>query len=203
MATEGLIQFYELVDWWESALQPEERDRLASRFHPLGRESDSRPLTEGRQAEYGAMATPAGFWSALIRWPATDEEGRAIRRKIRDKLVSLVEDEQNIIARHFVLQVLIREFYKERADTDARATAIRYCRDQIAIAPAVAAVMRSDFPDQLPRHIGYEQLSIILQKDKRCAEVMALCAEALARGWSGDWTKRIERCRGQLAKAVL
>ena len=86
---------------------------------------------------------------------------------MRDHLTALVSSDPNVISRHFALQVLIGEYYRDRAvDSAAKPAAIAACRDQIALAGQVATAMRHDFPDRLPRHVGFEQLAIILEKDK-------------------------------------
>lgn len=204
MATNGLIRYYGLVHWWESALTAAERERLEELFHPLGA-STSRPLTEGMiQREEGPTATTAGLLSGLVGWLRPTPDDTILRRKIRTKLLALTATETNIVARHFSLQVLIREFYRDRdRDPDARAAAIQACRDQIAIAPAVAADMQERFPGRLPRHIGYEQLAIVQEKDKAYPEAIAVCQEAAKAGWDGHWQRRIDRCRRHMEKAGL
>jgi hypothetical protein len=127
-----------------------------------------------------------------------------IRQKLRRKVVELVRSEPGAIARHFALQVLIREFYRDReSDPSALQAAIDACREQIAIAPEVAAAMRNSYRNSpLPRHVGYEQLATILEKAKDYAAAVALASEAKAADWNSDWDKRIARCQRRLAKSA-
>ena len=51
--------------------------------------------------------------------------------------------------------------------------------------------------ETLPAHTGFEQLAIIRERDKDYDEAILLCEEALRHGWSGDWQKRIVRCKSK------
>lgn len=201
---DGLLQYYGLDTWWQSALAPAERERVESLFHPLG-SPHARPLTGGTVGQIiGATSTPVSFLSELVGWLRSTPDDLAIRRKIRDKMTDLVSAESNVISRHFSLQVLISEYYRDReADPGALAAAINACREQIAIAPSVATAMQTDLPGGLPRHIGYQQLAIILEKAKSYDEAIGVCEEAKRARWNGDWDKRIARCTARKAKAAL
>lgn len=50
----------------------------------------------------------------------------------------------------------------------------------------------------LPQHIGYKQLSIIMDKQNEYNEVIKICLQAKEEGWSGDWDKRIEKAKKKL-----
>ncbi len=52
----------------------------------------------------------------------------------------------------------------------------------------------------LPSHVGYKQLAIILEKEKKYDKAIALCNQAKREGWNDDWDKRIERCEKKLKK---
>ena len=199
----GLIGYYGLTRWWDTALTPVERRRVESVFAPMGN-SNPRPLTTGQVgAIQGEMATATGLLSSLVGWLSASDEDVAIRRKIRAKLLELVDDEPSLISRHFSLQVLIGEFYRDRdGDPLALAAAIDACRAQIRIAPGVANAMSSMFKGFLPRHVGYEKLAIIHEKAREYEEAIAVSLEAKAAGWGPDWDKRIARCRKRLEGIV-
>jgi hypothetical protein len=205
MAARGLIQYYGLQQWWVGELTPEERASLEEVFHPLG-DSNPRPLTEGSIERVGGdTATASGFLSALIGWVPAVPERALLRRKLRLKLAELTEAETNVIARHFSLQVLIGQCYRDRdSDPGCRDAAIQACREQIGLAPAVAAAMKASlFRTGLPRHVGFQQLAVILEKDREFEGAIALCKQARDAGWNGDWEKRIARCERRLGRAVL
>jgi hypothetical protein len=202
MTARGLIAYYGLSDWWHSVLTEKERAHFVAAFHPLGDDSRN-PLTDQPiERIVGPTATPSGFLSQLIGWLGATPEDDVTRSKVRIKLAELTRSEPNPIARHFSLQVLIGQYYYNRnRDPEALPATIAACQDQIAIAPAVARAMQAEFPGQLPCHVGYERLAIILEKDGKYAEAIDLCRRARDAGWNGDWDKRIPRCERRLAKA--
>lgn len=56
-------------------------------------------------------------------------------------------------------------------------------------------------PFQLPRHVGFDQLTIICEKQHDYAEAIRVSEMAMKQGWNGDWEARIARCQKKLAKA--
>jgi hypothetical protein len=62
--------------------------------------------------------------------------------------------------------------------------------------------MATDFGNRLPRHVGYERLAIILEKNKEYDQAIRTCEAAKLGGWSGDWDRRIDRCAARMAKAT-
>jgi hypothetical protein len=77
--------------------------------------------------------------------------------------------------------------------------AIVSCRAQIRIQHEAGGKWLRDYPgDTLPAHTGYTQLAIILEKEKRFEEAIALIEEAKANGWSGDWDSRMKRLRSKV-----
>lgn len=108
---------------------------------------------------------------------------------------------QPILDRHFGLQDEIRATYRRRdSDPKALAATIEACRRQIDLAPATAEAMRTAWRDKrgnplpLPRHLGFEQLAIIREREGDFPEVIRLSRDANRQGWAGDWDKRIARC---------
>lgn len=204
MAARGLIEYYGLGHWWHEELIPEQRARLESVFHIFGN-SNPRPLTEGPiERIVGPTATPAGFLADLISLLPSGPQDSELRRKIRLKLAKLAQSETDVVARHFSLHVLIGQYYRDRnGDPGCRDAAIAACREQIALAPRTAVAIRPLFRAALPGHLGFQQLAIILEKDGRFEEAIALCRCALEGGWYGDWERRIARCERRYAKANL
>lgn len=111
-----------------------------------------------------------------------------------------------VLDRHFRLQEVIQARYRERdRDGSALADAIRACERQIAMAPRAARELKRLYPardgePELPRHVGFEQLAIIREKQGDCAVALRLASTAAAQGWNGDWASRISRCRRKLEK---
>ena len=192
---DGLIAYYGLTDWWQAALSLEEQERLDAVFTPMG--GQPRSLTQGTVGSiHGDTATAANLLAALIGWLTASQSDLALRRKLRAKVAALVDVLPTGVARHFALQVLIREFYRDRAtDPDALSAAIARCREQIAMAGAVAPLLRDKRNGLLPRHVGYEQLAIVLEKERKFGEAIGVAEAAEAQGWAGSWHARILRCQ--------
>ncbi len=97
---------------------------------------------------------------------------------------------------------MIQVYYRGReANPEALNKSINACEKQIHISPQVAERMKSEYPNSnLPSHVGYKQLSIILEKQKNYAEAIRLLKQARDQGWKGDWEERIVRCENKLLK---
>lgn len=101
---------------------------------------------------------------------------------------------------HFRYQDEIEKWYRLRhTDSSALNNTVLACKKQISIAPKVAQEMSYKYKKaQLPRHIGYQRLCIIYEKQKLYDEAIKLAKQAQAQGWDGDWEKRIIRLEKQL-----
>jgi len=151
----------------------------------------------------GTTAAATGLISSLFGWLKATPRDYLIRWKLREKMIELASTEPNVLATHFALQVLIAAFYRDReVDPDARPAAIAACQAQIALAPRAAVALRQEYPGRpLPRHVGYQQLAVILEQAGEYAQVVSLCREAATAEWAGDWVKRIARCQRRMASS--
>ena len=105
---------------------------------------------------------------------------------------------------HFALTMEIGRLYMLRDEApDGLDDAVRACLEQISMADEVAFQMADlvDLMGRLPSHKGYHQLAIILEKRGDLDRAIRLCEQARAQGWTGDWTKRIERMEKRAAKS--
>lgn len=97
---------------------------------------------------------------------------------------------------------MIELYYKDRDAEGGLDRAVQACKNQIAIAPEAAAAFLKTFDGgSLPAHKGYEQLAIVLEKQKKFQEAIALCIQADSQGWAGDWQNRISRCKKRIENA--
>lgn len=100
----------------------------------------------------------------------------------------------------------VKSFPKTNAnrdiDSEALDKAIYFCKEQIKLAPKVKQKLLKESPAGiLPVHIGYKQLAIIYEKQKRYAEALKISKEAFAEGWNlDDCSKRIEKLIIKLSK---
>lgn len=187
---EGDIGYYGLEDWWLSVFTEEERNRIEEVYHPMGSDSKTKPLTEGKLT-YSSQ-TAAGLLRCLAGWFNRPGD-REIAKKIIEKANELADEGDDVLDQHFALQQRMGIYYRERdTNPDALDEAIKACKDQIRIAPAAAKQFLKEYPKQsLPGHVGYTQLAIILKKQGKYKELFELCKQAKEQGWAGDWDKRM------------
>jgi hypothetical protein len=193
---QGSIGYFGLDDWWLRAFSDDERRYIQATFQPLGSSGNS--LTSG--AISWTSQTAVGLLGVLAGWFSKPED-RGIAHKILDKAAELSKDAP-VLDVHFLCQQMIETYYKDRDKPEYMARAVEACRQQIALAPDAADAFKSEYSDSpLPAHRGYEQLAIILEKEGRFQDAIALSRQAESQGWAGDWARRIERCDKKLEKA--
>lgn len=182
----GTLGYYNLLDWWENDFSNNEKLYILEKYIPMG----GGELTKG--TILGSSATVINFLTGLQSWFTTLAD-EAISEKILKKAESLLTHETPILDTHFLYGCLIEHYYKKRSiDLRFYELAKQYCLKQIAISKKtkVAFLSESAFPT-LPRHKGYEQLAIILEKEKDYDKALLICLEAKEAGWNTDWDKRI------------
>jgi hypothetical protein len=195
--TEGELGYFGLGDWWVSTFSEAERDYIEKIYQPMSIGGDSeKPLTEGRIQS--TTQTVSSLLSGLAGWfkkPADLSIARRILAKAEEVTVKPVDQ-------HYLYQEMIQAFYRSRElDPTALNDAVIACQKQIAIAVKVARLLKNEYPgEQLPAHVGYKQLAIILEKEQKYSEVIRLMKNAIAQGWNGDWENRIERCEKKLQR---
>ena len=193
----GSIGYFGLEDWWLSAFSEDERRYIQQKFQPLGSSGDS--LTSG-EIRYTSQ-TAVSLLTALAGW-FSKEKDRYIAHKILQKAEELAESGTHVLDLHFLFMEKIKIYYKDRDKPRYLEEAINACKQQIKLAPKAATSFRSEYKNSpLPSHTGYEQLAIILEKQKNFENAIKLCEQAARQGWAGDWDKRIDRCKKKAEKA--
>lgn len=187
---QGMIAYYGLQDWWLTEFSAAEREAIHQRYKPMG--SHSNNLTDG--VIESTTQSVVGYLATLASWMSREAE-RPIARKILAKCEQLMDEHTPILARHFFFQHKLELYYRDREEGDNLETAIRACMAQIRLGPDAANAFLESYPTALPSHRGYEQLAIILEKQKMFDKAIVLCEQARDAGWAGDWDKRIARCR--------
>lgn len=187
----GDIGYYNLQDWWFQEFTEEERKEIEDTYKPMGAES-SRPLTQPN-IDWSSQSV-TGFLSMLAGW-FNNPRQRELANRIMAKAAEAAQHHQDdILDIHFLYSEMIPLYYPQRDKEGMLGKVIEACRKQIAIAPQAAKAFLKEYPDQdLPSHRGYEQLVIILDKQGKQQEAIALCQQAKHQKWAGDWDKRIGR----------
>lgn len=201
----GEIGYYNLGDWWLSTFTQEEQDHIIKTYSPMsismgGNTQSSNSLTEG-EIDY-MSGTAAGLLSALAGW-FDNARDREIAKKIIAKAEELGSSGEDILDQHFALAEKMTIYYRDRDnDPTALGKAIHAAKDQIALAPQAAKAFIEEYPEDntLPSHPGYAQLRIILEKQGKYDEAIALCEQAKQQGWNDNWDKMIDTLKNKKEK---
>lgn len=196
----GEIGYYNLNDWWLKAFDKQKRDYIVKSFRPLGGSENS--LIKG-EIQYSS-ASAVSFLSNLAGWFKNIED-REIGYKMLDKAEKLIADNTEILDIHFFYHNKIEFYYRFRdIDEESLNIAIEACKKQIELSPDAILAFKKEYKDEkLPIHTGYEQLAIILEKQKEYDKAIALCEQAQKQAWNGDWDKRIERYLKKKQKTLI
>jgi tetratricopeptide (TPR) repeat protein len=187
----GHIGYYGLEKWWFSEFSQEERERIEEKFQPIGSSNSS--LTSGDIES--STESLLSFLSNLAGW-FSKKEDLSIAYRILEKGDSFSKSTKSVLDRHFFFGQKVKAYYKSRENKQYFDEAVKAAEQQIALANKAAREFKAQMPQSaLPSHIGYQQLAIILEKQKEFDEAIELCRKAKKQRWSGDWDKRIERCK--------
>lgn len=187
----GMIGYFDLCDWWLSDFSKSERDYII-------KISNSEYLINGN-ISYTSQ-TSVDFLSGLASY-FNNKNDIAIAYKILKKAESMIESSTKILDLHFLYQIKIEIYYKNRNNApEGINKAILACKQQIEISNKSKKAFKKEYGDesQLPTHKGFEQLAIIYEKQKNFIKAIEISEEAQKQGWNGDWGKRIERCKKKL-----
>lgn len=191
----GAIGYFQLTDWWLTTFSLAERERIEALYHPEGA-THQWPLTQGQ--ERPLANTAADFLAALATWLYRPAD-RLLARRILAKAGALAVREGRTLELHFTYQVMIQIYYRDRHDPAARRVAIEACKKMIALAPQAVDAFAHEFPRRrLPRHYGFNLLSLLREREHDYAAAIRLCEMALAQGWDGEWQRRIGTCKVKL-----
>ena len=195
----GYMGYYSLLDWWENDFTQTEREYVLEKYNPMGGVSG---LDSGTMI--GSTASALNFLTGLQSWFTTLKD-EVISEKILKKAESLLLEKTPILDYHFLYQSLIKHYYKKRnIDSSYYELAKKYCRKQIELNPEAKEAFQSEYPwHELPSHVGYNQLAIILEKEKKYKDAIELCKKAREEGWGSDFSKRILRLNKKLQKTML
>lgn len=193
----GDIGYYKLQDWWLEEFTDAERKEIEDTYKPMGMEN-ARPLTQP-DIDWSSQGATA-FLSTLAGW-FNNPRQRDLANRIMAKAIEVAQNSQNdILDIHFLYSEMVHLYYPQRENKNMFNKAIDACKQQIAIAPQAAKAFHKKYRGEaLPSHRGYEQLVIILDKQSKQKEAIALCQQAKKQKWSGDWDKRTARYRKKLS----
>ena len=184
MSIEKAIHHFNLEDWWNSDFTKDERKLLIDNT----KEYDVSSITPSKLLK--------DYLTYDLDWNFT-KNNREICEKLYRKAEALFGKNDDILDQHFFYDSGIKFYYPDRANEESMKKAIEACRNQIAIGSKTAKKFKK-LQSRMPQHRGYQQLSIILDKQNNYADAIKICKQALAEGWAGDWDVRIARYEKKL-----
>lgn len=110
----------------------------------------------------------------------------------------------NPIDRHLLLLNIVKETYKLRKEDKYRTLCIKYADKHLREFPDLYPFIRKDLKDFMPRVPTFQQYATLLTEDKKYAEAINVCENAIQFGLD-DGTKngfegRIERIKKKMKK---
>ena len=148
--------------------------------------------------DYCSM-TDISFLSGMAGWFSSSAD-LPIAYCILEQAESLIGPASDSLDVHFLYSSKIKIYQYRRAERGTEATYRDACERQIAIGEAAAKAHREEYGGTLPGHPGYDALGVVLERDQRFIETIALCQQAKAQGWCGDWDSRIARCEKKMQR---
>ncbi|HCL57264.1 MAG TPA: hypothetical protein DHW82_09695 [Spirochaetia bacterium] len=193
----GYIGYYHLEDWW-NGLSKIEQDVI---LNSLPDDENSFSLINRKCFLSGDIILSYNvvqFLSSLKRcFNFNDQE--IYREKLIQKIKSYPITNDNILDFHFLFSDLVEMYYKKRENVRYFEKSIFYCHEQINISEFAKKGFKKAYPrSPIPSHKGYEQLAIILFKEKKYEDVIKICTQAKKQGWAGNWSDRIEKSEKKL-----
>lgn len=193
----GDIAYFGLTDWWLSAFSREERNHIIATYKPFGSAPDFSIAFGEIQYSSGNQLS---FLTVLAGW-FDNPRDRALAYRIITKAKDYKEG-ADVLDLHFFYSEKMKLYYKDRENPQSLQTAIESARSQINLANEVAEQFRKKFKmADLPRHEGYDQLCVILSKQGKYKEAIALASQAKSEGWNSNWDAIIERNQTRLDRA--
>jgi hypothetical protein len=176
------LETYDLIDWWNTQFSTQEKEYIIQKYQPMMGIPDN-------CEDYPVFRFLIGVQSWFL-----DLKDAEISQKLLSKAESFITPSTPILDLHFFYSNSIKHYYKLRnVDVKFYNLAKENCLRQIQLSKLAKDQFLLEDWHILPRHLGFEQLSIILEKESKYKDAITLCQQAESIGWKGDWQKRIDR----------
>lgn len=122
------------------------------------------------------------------RWVDADEAFEAWTSGELPRMLAATSVRTNPIDRHFLLQGIVKETYRQRRNPTMRQVCIQTGMMHLTEFSTIAPALRADFGGTLPRVPSFECLATALAEDGKVEEAVRVC-EAAVRYGLDDGTK--------------
>lgn len=198
----GYLGYFGLFDWWMESFTTEERfyiSDLHSRTPTLSIGEGSISIASGDL--FKTSQDIVSFLDSLVAL-FTDKGDIELAEKVIQKAEMVADYSKNLISRHFCYSRCGITYYKARnVDTVYYEKAQYFFQKQIDIHLLVFKAFKKEL-GVIPSHGGFNQMAIILEKEKRYIDAIQLCITAKNTGWPGDWDKRIIKLEAKIKNGM-
>ncbi|RYD83976.1 MAG: hypothetical protein EOP84_06780 [Verrucomicrobiaceae bacterium] len=111
-----------------------------------------------------------------------DEVFAAANSQDLPRMLAAAELQTHPVDRHFLLQNIVGLAYKNRKDPRSRHLCIDYAQLHISEFPAIKPHLAKEMGGTLARVSTFQKLATVFTEDRRFAEAIAVCEQALSFG---------------------
>lgn len=142
---------------------------------------------------------PSAFTIRQGKTVPVDDSFRAWTSGDLDLMLQAALTKTNPIDRHFVLQSIVSEAYKQRKEERYRQLCIEYAEKHLQEFPSIARSLKEDMGGELPRVSTFQHYATILTEAGEFEKAIDVCKQAIRYGLHDNTTSgfagRIERIR--------
>jgi hypothetical protein len=218
-----ILDKYDLKEWWNTSLTPEQRNQIARDYQPMGFILGV-PYLYAKIVGNDNCETGKCCFLDVLACVATDGAKVIVANKTEVTVKeALNQPRKNFKDIHLALTGLIKHYYRQRDDQAHYQKAKELCWLQISISTHAAKTFSKPIqpkgislkklegilgrklagygtPQTLPSHVGYKQMAIILEKEGDLEGAIKLSQKALKQGWTDNYDKRIVKLAAKLAR---
>lgn len=203
----GYIGFFGLVDWWLETFDTNERKSIVNLYPKEDSIFGTSRHELIKEKILFTSLTKLGFLSGLATTLLSNKTTRDLGWRVAKTVENYSDNlsSKEILDLHFFYHNLLDIFYRLREkEPEALSIAIEACKSQIQLSEKAAKAYKIENPeddeDFLPGHKGFQQLTIIYDKQGKFEEAIEVAKQAQEHGWAGDWERRIERYKKKIEK---
>lgn len=197
----GLIRYYGLTDWWANGLTEIDRNLILKSKENISEViyTQEKPGSRYNGENFIEIKDFEFLNDILINMYNEYPTAKKLALKIEELIFRDIEDDY-VIALHFTLTNLMDFYYRNRDKDDSLDRAIFFGYKDIEFSNIFAKAFYSKYGELMPVNKAYEQIGVILEREKKYTEAIRICEKGKSEGWSNDFDKRINRIKSKINK---
>lgn len=202
----GMIFYYNLNQWWNNELSDSDKNVIFNNYCPIGMTKDDIYKEFFEAEEPGKRFNGKNFYnikdyeflSNILPWiKKYYDTGKKVAQKIEELIFN--KDIDELISVHFTLTILMEFYYRHRSIDACLDKAMFLGYKDIEFSNIFAEEFMKRY-NEIPQSASYEQIGIILEREKRYYEAIELCEKGKTQGWANDFDKRVNRIKAKINK---